>query len=78
MVFGVILQKICVQNINADNSDCKKKIQGITPTTNFLALISFMHEKWVGVNILGELALIFSALVTSPKNKSKMSLAGKR
>jgi hypothetical protein len=25
-----------------------------------------VHEKWVGLNILGELALIFSALVTGP------------
>ncbi len=38
------------------------------PTTNFSALIYFMHEKWVGLNILGLLALIFLALVTSPKN----------
>ena len=30
------------------------------------ALISFMHEKWVGLNILGLSALIFLALVTSP------------
>ena len=26
-----------------------------------------MREKWVGLNILGMSALIFSALVTSPK-----------
>ncbi len=42
----------------------KKKFQGTMPTTHFLALISFMHEKWVGLNILGLSALIFSALVT--------------
>jgi hypothetical protein len=30
------------------------------------ALISFMPEKWVGLNILGKLALIFLALVTGP------------
>jgi hypothetical protein len=44
----------------------KKKFQGIMPTNNFLALISFMHEKWVGLNILGESALIILALVSSP------------
>ncbi len=32
-----------------------------------LALIFLVHEKWVGLNILCELALIFSALVTGPK-----------
>jgi hypothetical protein len=31
-----------------------------------LALISFVHEKRVGFNILGEYALIFLALVTCP------------
>jgi hypothetical protein len=31
-----------------------------------LALISFMHEKWVNLNILGLSALIFLALVTRP------------
>jgi hypothetical protein len=66
MVFSLFLQKICVQNIRADNSDCKKKIQGIMPTTNFLALIYLMPEKWVGLYILGKLALIFLALVTRP------------
>ena len=30
------------------------------------ALITLVHEKLVGLNILGELALIFSALVTGP------------
>jgi hypothetical protein len=40
------------------------------PTINFLALISFMHEKWVGLNILGESAIIFLALVTSPHKTS--------
>ncbi len=30
------------------------------------ALISFVHEKWVGLNILGESALIFLALATGP------------
>ncbi len=29
------------------------------------ALISFMLQKWVGLNVLGESALIFLALVTS-------------
>ena len=66
MVFSLFLQKICVQNIRADNSDCKKKSQGIMPTTNFLALIYLMPEKWVGLYILGKLALIFLALVTRP------------
>jgi hypothetical protein len=36
------------------------------------ALISLVHEKWVGLNILGESALIFLALVTRPV---KFSLA---
>ncbi len=67
MVLGLILHKIYAPNISAENSDCKKKIQGITPTSKFLALISFMHEKWAGLNILGLSALIFLALVTGPE-----------
>jgi hypothetical protein len=42
----------------------KKKIQGIVPTPNFSALIFLVRQKWVGVNIFGNSALIFLALVT--------------
>jgi hypothetical protein len=45
MVFGLIPLKTYAPNISADNSDWKKKIQGTTPTTNFLALVSFVPEK---------------------------------
>jgi hypothetical protein len=45
MVFGLIPLKTYAPNISADNSDCKKKIQGTTPTSNFSALIFLMHEK---------------------------------
>jgi hypothetical protein len=68
MVYGLILHKIYSPNISADNSDWRKKFQGITPTSNFLALISYMHEKWVGLNILGVSALIFLALVIGTNN----------
>jgi hypothetical protein len=66
MVFGLIPLKTHAPNISADNSDSKKKIQGTTPTSNYSALISLGPEKLVGLNILGLLALIFSALVTGP------------
>jgi hypothetical protein len=45
MVFGLIPLKIYAPNISANNSDWKKTIQGITPTTNFSALVSLGPEK---------------------------------
>jgi hypothetical protein len=45
MVFGLIPLKTYAPNISADNSDWKKKIQGIMPTTYFLALVSLGPEK---------------------------------
>jgi hypothetical protein len=63
-VFGVILHKICVQNINADSSDLKKKNSGNSAETKKSALISLVRQKWFGVNIFVDSALIFSALVT--------------
>ena len=43
-VSGLILQKICVLNIKADWSDCKKK-SGNKAETKKLALISFLPQK---------------------------------
>ncbi len=71
MVFGLIPLKTYAPNISAD---WKKKIQGTTPTTNFLALVSFVPEKWVGLNILGVSASIFSALVTGAWNPIELLL----
>jgi hypothetical protein len=45
MVFGLIPLKTHAQNISADNSNLKKKIQGTMPTTNYSALISLGPEK---------------------------------
>jgi hypothetical protein len=72
MVFGLILQKICVQNIKADYSDLKKNNSGNKAETKKLALISFLPQK-VSLNILGESALIFLALVTSPTYFTKQN-----
>jgi hypothetical protein len=45
MVFGLILQKICVQIINADNSDCKKKKLGNNAGNQFFGLNIFHAGK---------------------------------
>jgi hypothetical protein len=46
MVFGLIPLKTYMLQILAPTTlIAKKKIQGTTPTTNFLALIFLMHEK---------------------------------
>jgi hypothetical protein len=43
-----------------------KKILGIRRKPTSSAIISFMPEKGVGLNILAESALMFLALVTGP------------
>jgi hypothetical protein len=42
------------------------------------ALISLVRQKWVGHNILGELALIFLGLVTSPEFECRKFFIAKK
>jgi hypothetical protein len=45
MVFALFPSKPMLQILAPTTLIAKKKIQGTTPTTNFLALIFLMHEK---------------------------------
>ena len=70
-------------NIKADSSDSKIIILGLRLKINLSALISFMHEKGVGLNISCISALIFSALVpwtelTWYMNWRQIQLCGKK
>ena len=64
--WGTRPTNIFLANQTLPDLSASEKFLGIRPKLTLSALISFMPEKWVGLNILGKFALIFLALVTGP------------